>query len=90
MIHCNDRIELTVADRAAVSAVLSRAESIRAWLLGRSSSERSLELMATRSRWTAAEYAAAFELALRQEMIVWDGQSKTWSASRAWTSRGAT
>lgn len=65
----------------------TRAATIRSWLLGRSSSERALELMATRSRWTASEYAEAFELALRSEAIVYDMHTKLWSASRSWASR---
>lgn len=83
------RIKPPAADRAAVSAQLDRAETIRAWLLERSASERRLELMATRVGWTAEQYRAAFELALRQEMIVWDPRAKTWSASRSWASGGA-
>lgn len=71
------------------STTATRAATIRSWLLGRSSSERALELMATRSKWTSEQYAEAFELALRSESIVYDLSTKTWSASRSWASRGA-
>ena len=60
----------------------SDASTIRWWLLGRRESEQRLAQLAKRARWTDAEYAAAFERALRNELIVWDARSRTWSASR--------
>jgi hypothetical protein len=60
----------------------SDASTIRHWLLGRRDSEQRLAQLAKRSRWTDAEYAAAFERALRMELIEYDVRSKTWGAAR--------